>query len=387
MVVTDGVIADVGPHVPVPPGARVVELDGHTLLPGLIDAHVHCATNPTDGRTSAGTDSSRQLLGAIPALNTLLHNGFTTVRDLGCHIREPITVSLRDAVEAGIVLGPSMVVAPHIMSSRAGHGDESTGLGTGQSVELGALADGVDSVLARVRAEVRAGADWIKFAASGGFTSSGDSPEDIGYSQPEMDALVAAAGDFNRPCAAHALGDRAVRRAVEAGVRSIEHGLLASAETLALIERRGVFIVPTVYAATTLIDKVDDDQYWRTQPSELRDKLARYADPMLAALRRIARSDARIAFGTDAGVFPHEENRHEFAAMVHHGFTPERVLHAATTVAADLLAMPDRGCVHPGARADLVAVPGNPFDDIEVMEHVDFVMRHGRVVRSPGADP
>jgi tryptophan 2-monooxygenase len=383
VVVVDGLITEVGERLVPPAGAQVVELDGHTLLPGLIDVHVHCATEPVAGQSSAGTAVSRHVIGAIPALAALLDNGFTTVRDLGCAVAEPITVTLRDAVDGGLIRGPSMVVAPHILSSRAGHGDGSSGLSSGGSVEMGAVADGVEQVLMRVRKEVRAGADWIKFAAGGGLTSSGDGPEDTTYTQDEMNALVGAAGDFDRPCAAHAFGDRAVRRAVEAGVRSIEHGLLAGDDTLALVERRGIFLVPTAHAAMYHLDKLDDEDFWHGFAPGIREKFERYADPMRHVLGRMALSGVKIAFGTDAGMFPHGDNNLEFAELVRRGFTIERVLSAATSTGAELLGLADRGRLRPGMRADLVAVRGDPFEDIEAMRHVDFVMRGGRLVRTP----
>jgi imidazolonepropionase-like amidohydrolase len=383
IVVVADVITEVGSDVSIPSRARTVELDGHTVLPGLIDAHVHTAARPVEGSPNAGTTVSRHVIGAVPALKALLDNGFTTVRDLGGPVGEPFAVALRDAVAAGVLPGPAMVVAPHIISSHAGHGDKSIGLPSGQSVELGAVADGADHVLTQVREEVRAGADWIKFAASGGFTSEGDGPEDVTYTQREMDALVAGARDFNRPCAVHAIGDEAVRRAAAAGVRSVEHASLASAETLSMLRRRGTFVVPTVYVVTYYLGQLDNDEFWRSYPPEIRQQLDRYADPMRQAMRRLARSDIRVAFGTDAGMFRYEDNWREFVAMVDMGFSPARALAAATGVAADLLALPDRGRIRPGARADLVAVPGDPLDDMTVMGQVDFIMRAGCVLRQP----
>jgi imidazolonepropionase-like amidohydrolase len=282
-----------------------------------------------------------------------------------------------------VLEGPTMVIAPHIISSRGGHGDESIGLSSGRSVELGALADGADEMLTRVREEVRAHGDWIKFAASGGFTSPGDSPEDTTYTQEEMNALVAAASDYNRPCAAHAFGDEAVHRAVTAGVRSVEHALLASPKTLSDIARKGVFVVPTAYAAMRYMANLDNDDFWRDLPPEVRTKVETYAEPMRQTLRQMARSELRVAFGSDAGMFAHEDSCREFVALVDNGFSPERVLRAATSEAADLLRLDDRGSIRPGQRADLVAVPGNPVRDIGVMERVDFVMKAGRLVRSP----
>ncbi|RAJ39984.1 tryptophan 2-monooxygenase [Kitasatospora sp. SolWspMP-SS2h] len=369
-----------------PDGAEVVELAGHTLLPGFIDCHTHVTLTPALVPALLASPVA-VALEALPVLRTLLMNGFTTVRDLMTADNGYNTLDLRDAVAAGLVVGPRMFVAPHMISARGGHGDFSAAVadqyqGHGRPLEL-ACADGPDEIRTRVRAEVRAGADWIKFAATGGFSSPSDDPSQVTYGQEEMDTLVATARDLGRPATPHCYGDEGVRRAVLAGVRSIDHGNLASAATLRLMAERGVFLVPTQYTVLTSARLVDDDAHWAGKPPHKRSKFRRYRQALLDAAAAVAASDVKIAFGTDAGMFPHGENWREFPTMVSTGITPARALRAATSVAAELLGRDDLGVLAPGRTADVVAVPGDPFEDITLTGRVDFVMKAGTVHRRP----
>ncbi|WP_433260279.1 amidohydrolase family protein [Actinosynnema sp. CS-041913] len=375
VLVRDGRVEAVGGDVEPPSGADVVDLPDHTILPGLIDCHVHVLE---EGLNTASI--GRQLLRALPNLRDLLAAGFTTVRDLGSG-DHPSTVDLRDALAAGIIEGPRLIVAPNILSASGGHGDKEPSLTVRFGIPVGTLADGVDEVVNRVREQARAGADWIKFAASGGFGSPVDNPTGVTYSQREIDALVAAATDLGLPCAVHAFNDEAVRRSVRAGVRSVEHGNLAGAETFALLAERGVPLVPTLYAVFHHVDRLDDDEFWKSKPAFLRSKFRDLAEPLRTSAGHLADSAVTLVFGTDASMVPHRETWREFTAMTRVGISPERALTAATGAAADLLRLPDLGRVRPGAVADLVAVPGDPSSDIAVMGEVDFVMQAGVVRR------
>ncbi|MFE9750153.1 amidohydrolase family protein [Saccharothrix saharensis] len=370
-------IVAVGEHLTGCAEADLVELGDRTLLPGFIDCHVHVVPElPPD------TSVSSQTLAALPALRALLDNGFTTVRDLGC-ADQPITVDLRRAQRDGVVEGPRLVVAPHIISGRGGHGDKSAGLPDRFGVEVGVLADGVDEVVRAVRTESRLGADWIKYAGTGGFGSPVDDPELVSYSQQEVDALVATARDLRRPCAVHAFNDQGVLRAARAGVRSVEHASLASPETLSVLAERGIWLVPTQFVVVECLDHLDDDDFWADKPAYLREVFRRHEDRLRECAPHPSASGVRLAFGSDASVFPHRDNWREFPAMVTAGLDPLRALRAATSEAAALLDVPDRGAVRPDLLADLIAMPGNPFDDIDATGGVDFVMQGGRIKRGP----
>jgi tryptophan 2-monooxygenase len=385
VLVVDGRIERVADAIDPPAGATVVELAGHTVTPGFIDCHVHVTLAPPMGVMMALESSTAKTLKSLPRLRALLMNGFTTVRDLGCGDVDYPTIDLRNAVTAGIVVGPRMVVAPHLISARGGHGDFSGMLadeyqGCCRRLEL-AAADGGDEIRTRVRQEIRAGADWIKFGATGGFASPTDDPGHATYSQEEMDVLVATARDLEVPVTPHSYGDEGIQRAVRAGVRSIEHGNLASAQTLRMMQDAGVFMVPTQYAILSKARCGDDDPVWAAFPEHTRRKMQKYRGPLLDAAEGLAASDVRIAFGTDAGMFPHHDNWREFPMMVSTGITPLRALRAATSVAAQLLRLDDLGVIAEGKIADLIAMPGDPFIDIDVTGQVNFVMKEGVVFK------
>jgi imidazolonepropionase-like amidohydrolase len=393
VLVVDGRIQRVAEAIEAPPDTAVVNLPGHTLTPGFIDCHTHVTLAPPVGLLMALDSSITKTLKSLPVLRALLMNGFTTVRDLGCGDIDYPTIDLRDAVAAGLVVGPRMVVAPHMISARGGHGDFSGMVADEyqdpcRPLEL-AAADGADEIRTRVRQQIRAGADWIKFGATGGFASPSDDPGHATYSQEEMDILVATATDLEIPVTPHSYGDEGIRRAVRAGVRSIEHGSLASADALRMMEDAEVFMVPTQY---TILSKARGDEsgdaVWAELPEHSRRKMEKYRGALLDAADGLAASDVRIAFGTDAGMFPHQDNWREFPMMVSTGITPLRALRAATSVAAELLRLDDLGVIAEGKIADLIAMPGDPFADINVTGQVDFVMKEGVIHKDPSvSDP
>ncbi len=378
-------IAEIGTTVSEPEGAEVIDLPGHTVTPGFIDCHVHLTLRPELlGSFWSYSPSFKALLGA-EALNILLRNGFTTVRDCGDMDLHGFTVrDLKLAGEQGIIPGSRLVCSGHMISSRGGHMNAMLSLAPDSHPWENCLADGPDEIRKVVRNEIKHGAEWVKYAASGGFSTAGDDPQQVTYTQEEMTALVAAARDFNRPVSVHVFGDEAVRRSVIAGVRSVEHGSMASKETLCLMEEKGVFIVPTQLMATRPARLADDDAFWQrlNAPVHMRIKVRKYRDCLLEGAHNIASGTVKIAFGTDLGIFSFLTNGAcEFGEMVVNGITPVRALRSATSTAAELLQRDDIGILAPGRSADIIAMPGNPFNDITVTERVDFVMKGGVVAR------
>ncbi|GAA4700825.1 metal-dependent hydrolase family protein [Streptomyces youssoufiensis] len=375
VLVREGRIAATGRDLPSSPEADVLEMPGCTLMPGFIDCHVHLLDEAADTKPAA-----YQTLTAVPALRSLLANGFTTVRDLGsAHL--PLNVSLRQAVEDGLIEGPRILAAPNILSPRGGHGDKQPALAQRYGRDVGTLADGPDELRRAVREQSRAGADWIKFAGGGGFSSAVDSPTSTAYSRVEMHTIVATADDLGLPCAAHVFTDRAVLRAVAAGVRSVEHACLATETAYRAMEDAGTYLVPTQYVQTYFLNRLEDDDFWDSGTATLRRSYAEHTEELREGLLRPARSAVTVAFGTDAGMFPHTDNWREFPTLIANGFTHLRALRAATSVAAELLNRPDLGVIAPHATADLIAVEGDPFRDITATGRPRYVFQQGRPVR------
>ncbi|OPY52972.1 MAG: isoaspartyl dipeptidase [Methanosaeta sp. PtaU1.Bin112] len=384
VLIIDGKIAKVGKNVTHNEAAKVIDLSGMFLMPGFIDSHVHLTINP-DVIAALPTYSDAALtLAGINACKILLHNGFTTVRDAGdLSINSWVVPELKKAVASGSIRGPRIICGGHMISALGGHFDFGGMLRAGAALDQVSVAEGVDGVRRAVHNEVRHGADWIKVAGSGGFLSPSDGPEDASYSQEEMNAIVNASTDLGKPVFVHAYGDEPVHRAAAAKVRSIEHASMASVQTLKMIAENGIYVVPTQMALVPVARDAVNGTFDPKEPEWARQKDLKYAPQILESSRNLAKSDVKIALGTDVGTFDYSKNgAAEFSEMVRNGIAPLRALKAGTSMAAEMLQLNDTGIIALGKRADLVALAGNPFENMSATENVRLVMKEGVVYRN-----
>ena len=378
LVIEDGRILSTGAsaEAKIPADAVHIDLPNATVLPGLIDSHTHLTMEPKFGYERLAISVPREaLIGAKNARTTLLA-GFTTVRNVGAS--GFTDVALRDAINAGDVPGPRMLVSGPALSITGGHCDNNMLPSEYHAVGDG-VADGIAAVQRRVRENIKYGADLIKVCATGGVLSLGDNPQASQYTLEEMKAIVADAHRLGRKVAAHAHGAEGIRWAAEAGVDSIEHGSYIDDAGITAMKEHGTYLVPTLYLGDWMLDNAGLTHL----PPPL---LAKAKDVIPAARKNIAHafaSGVKVALGTDAAVYPHGMNGHEFAVMVKLGLTPLQAIQAGTINAADLLGWSGKvGSLEPGAWADIVAVDGDPVKDVTTLERVKFVMKGGEVVKN-----
>jgi imidazolonepropionase-like amidohydrolase len=378
IVIEDGKIVSVGPDsdAAADAGVKVIDLSNKTVLPGLIDAHTHLTFNPRFGYDTLAISVPREaLIGAKNARVTLLA-GFTSVRNVGANAFSD--VALRDAINAGDVPGPRIDASGPALGITGGHCDNNMLPYEYHATEIG-VADGVENVQHKVREVIKYGADVIKVCATGGVLSLGDDPQHSQYTQAELAAIVADAHRLGRKVAAHAHGAEGIRWAAEAGIDSIEHGSYIDDAAIAAMKQHGTYLVPTLYLGDWFLENAPK----MNVPPQM---FAKAQAVLPAARKNIAHafaSGVKVGFGTDAAVYPHGLNAHEFAVMVKLGLTPLQSIQAATVNDADLLGWSDRvGVIEPNHFADIIAVDGDPLQDVTTLERVKFVMKGGVVYKN-----
>jgi imidazolonepropionase-like amidohydrolase len=380
--VDKGVVMSVAPMVA---GPGHVDLSAYSCLPGFIDMHVHLT-----GETQAQVDSLRDTLTSNPAdsayqsvpyAERTLKAGFTTVRDLGAS--DNLNIALKRAIAKGSVIGPRMFTAGTIISTTGGHGDPSNNLSEvfGHAVDTSGVVNSPEQGRQAVRNHYKDGADLIKVTATGGVLSQARSGQNAQFTEDELRAIVSTAKDYGFRVAAHAHGAEGIKRALRAGVDSIEHGTLMDDEAIALFKKHGAWYVPTISAGRYVAEKAKIPGYYSAL---VQPKAAAIGPLIQATFGRAYRAGVKIAFGTDAAVYPHGDNAREFAYMVEAGMPPLEAIRSATLSAASLLDQSDQlGSVEPGFAADIVAVSGDPLRDISVLQQVKFVMKAGVVYKQP----
>src|SRR6184192_2922192 len=387
-------IVDAGSNLPIPSDAQVIDLGDATLAPGFMDAHTHLTAdfsgNYNERRLQQlDLNESEQAIRATAFARSTVEAGFTTVRDLGSRFiasHEFVDVALRNSINKGVIVGPRMLVATKGIGATGGHFDPTGGFRDflfGREADYtDGIANGPDEIRKAVRFEVKNGADVIKAAVSGGVLSLADEVDTPQLTPAEMAALVDEAHRLRKKVAVHCHGDQAAREAIEAGVDSIEHGSFMKPETLTIMKKKGTFLTPTLLASDWIMKKIDN------YPPALQAKAKAATAARSEMFRNAVKMGVKISFGTDAAVFPHGQNAKEFALMTGLGMTPIDALRTATSNDAELLGIGQKvGTLEKGKLADIIAMPGDPTQDITATERVSFVMKEGKIIRNGPATP
>ncbi len=384
VVVVDGErIVAIGDRSIIPAGAKIVELPGQTLMPGFINCHEHPLMYGDDYQNAhLQASSAYKALMGLAALQRMLLAGWTGVRVMGDADVYYANQDIRKTIDSGVFVGPRLTGAGHYLSITGGGGDVNYFSPEQKVIADGLVVDGPEEIRKAVRQEIKYGSDWIKLLVTGAYQSVGDDPRNVAFSPEELKAAVEEASRHNVPVAAHAHATEGIKQAVAAGVRSIEHGTFIDDEAIRMMAERGTFLVPTIYVG----DYYDEGDKLRAQDKN--DEYIRNTrGKFLAAVGRAHQAGVKVAVGIDLGGWMTDPVVfvREMAVLVEAGFTPMEAIQAGTRVGAELLRRDDRlGTVQAGKLADLVAVPGNPLEDMKALEKVDFVMIGGKVVKTPG---
>ena len=377
-------ITNLGTNISVPSNAVIIDLSNKFVLPGLIDCHTH-VTDPADADPIIELQKSAvdKAFDAIPGAKNTLMSGFTTIRDVGAY-RALVDISIRDAIERGVIEGPRMFVAGAYLTTTGGGGALT---GFAPDIQLPwdlrfGKADGPWEVRQRVRDLAHRGADFIKVIATGAVLTHGSNPSAVEFTPEELQAATDEAKNFGLKVAAHAHAAAGIKAAVRAGVSSIEHGTFLDAEGIDLMKQHGTYLVADIYND----DYIQGEGKAKGIPQDFLEHDSNLGQIQRDNFRKAAAAGVKMAFGTDAGVFPHGNNAKQFAYMVKYGLTPLQAIQSATINAAELIGKPAQfGSIKTGKFADIIAVDADPLQDIRTLEHVQFVMKNGHVYKSGSA--
>jgi imidazolonepropionase-like amidohydrolase len=363
-------------------GDKVIDLKNRTVMPGLIDCHVHLEdeTNPNQYLNKFTYNPADYAYQSVVFAERTLMIGFTTVRDLG---GSGVNISLRNAINKKLIKGPRILTAGRSIATTGGHADFTNGYRKDLMTDLGpvaGVANGPDECMKAVRQRYKEGSDLIKITASGGVLSVAKNGENPQFTEAEITAIVTTAKDYGFKVAAHCHGAEAMKRAVKAGVNSIEHGTFMDDEVMALMKQHGTYHVPTITAGKSVADSAKKPGYY---PDVVTPKALAIGPKIQATFARSYKAGVKIAFGTDAGVYMHGKNWMEFVYMVEAGMPVLEAIRSATLSAADLLGISDTiGSIEKGKLADIVAVDGNPVQDVQAMGKMKFVMKDGVIYKN-----
>ena len=367
--------------IPIPSNAIVIDLGTSTVLPGLIDAHVHPLIAVDDYQVyHVKHSSAAKALRGLKRVQEFLEAGWTSLRIAGDADVYYAHLDIRDAINEGLFVGPRIFGAGHYLSATGGGGDINFIAPEQDVIADGLVVDGVDEMRRAIRKEIKYGSDWIKLLVTGAFMSAGDDPRQVHFSPEELKIAVEEAGRRGVPVMAHAHSTDGIKQAVLAGVRSIEHGTFIDEETTQLIIERGTYLIPTLYIRDYFLDEIPTSVALK----KAIDLTRKYKEDYLVQYRLAIRRGVKVGVGSDNVGFPATYGTREFAALVNVGMSPMQAIQAGTRVNAELLNMEhDLGTIEPGKLADIIAVAGNPLEDMSELERVTFVMLGGKVVKTP----